>query len=97
VSVLRTSLSIDTEFLTQKAGRFVQGYSNEIAAAIGQLADGLPQRIANVIGAASQASERLNLCDILFKSGAGYGRAAELGVRCRGKHSLGGAVLRRWV
>lgn len=78
--------SIDTEFLTQRAGRFAKGYSDEIAAAKRQLADGLPQRIAKVIGemrnldcecrrkietgirgpfewrigAASQASDRLN-------------------------------------
>lgn len=41
--------AIDTEFLTQKAGRFIKGRSDEIAAAKRQLSEGLPRRIATVI------------------------------------------------
>jgi hypothetical protein len=79
--------SIDTEFLARKAGRFIKGHSEEIAALQRSLADGLPQRLvaimaemqnldcecrrkieANIrvglegrIGAASEATERLNV------------------------------------
>jgi hypothetical protein len=41
--------AIDGEFLTQKANRFVKGYSEEIASAKRQLAEGLPAQIATVI------------------------------------------------
>ena len=41
--------SIDSEFLTQRAGRFIKGYAAEISAAKRQLTDGLTQRLATVI------------------------------------------------
>ena len=41
--------SLDTAFLTKKAGRLLQGYADEITGAKQQLAAGLPQRLATVI------------------------------------------------
>ena len=42
--------SIDQRFLGGSAGRFLKGHSNEIALLQKQLAEGLPQRLATVIG-----------------------------------------------
>lgn len=41
--------ALDGDFLTNKAGRFLKGYANEIAMAKQHLAAGLPQRLASVI------------------------------------------------